>query len=398
MLGTKAITIAKWEIREKLRRKSFYIFSLLFPAIIIVLSLIPILISSNKTESSSVIGIFSENKKLVRSLLEVGRSEFISHNQSPIIFLNINTSKNQKSLKEFAKTEILAGTIDGAIILPDNESDRNLLLYNPSLGANSILKIQEYLSIAENKLNDSSISNTNIVNLTAMAIDQDNNNDYMIKFYQPFSLVVLLVFLSLFTGGTFVRTFLLEKSNGMIEIYLSTCRPIELMTGKLLGIIITGIIQLSVWIFLIILYSNSFGNIHLDAVFFIQIVYFLLGYTLFSSIFLASASIISSEYQAQQLTSIISLIAILPILLSLPVLQEPESLYTIFLKYFPLTLPHIQILLVNSDSFNLLQFLITFTIGAAATFLIILIASKLFKSTVLLDADKLNISKLFKVQ
>jgi ABC-2 type transport system permease protein len=68
-------------------------------------------------------------------------------------------------------------------------------------------------------------------------------------------------------------------------------------------------------------------------------VYFILGYLLYAAIFIAAGSPLTTEQEAQQVTSYLMLILVLPIMLAIPAMQTPDALWLRVLTYVPLLTP-----------------------------------------------------------
>ncbi len=402
MLTKKSFAIARWEIKEKIRRRSFIVFTLLFPALIIILSLLPIFLSTTKTaQETFVIGVITEREGFVKTISNISRLDFIRNEKTQIIFVHLRIDTSATDKKDFAVNEILSGRLTGVIIMADSNTEVPRFVHNPAISTNDILLIQKFVADAKLVLDRYIHSNQYdelTVSMMAEPVQSKSIEDSLSQFYYSFSLVVLLAFLTLYTGGTFVRSFLLEKSNGMIEIYLSTCSATELMSGKLIGIVTIGLIQIFVWIAFAIIFSSNLFIQPFTHSFILQLVFFILGYILLSSIFLVAGSLVTSEYQAQQVTSILSMLAVLPILLAVHVMQSPNSIISMLLAFFPITLSPIQILRLGGEWSNLLQTYILLLIQVLSIYLIIFWGSKIFRAGTLLAAGNKSIKAIIKLR
>ena len=129
--------------------------------------------------------------------------------------------------------------------------------------------------------------------------------------------VSLLLYIGiLLYGVTVMRSVILEKSSRVMEVVVSCARPWDLMLGKVAGIGLLGLTQLSVWIAIVALASSFKGallsrfagaesaSIVLPSIGVGQILcvvlFFLGGYFLYSSVFAAVGAANDSERDAQQ--------------------------------------------------------------------------------------------------
>ena len=155
----------------------------------------------------------------------------------------------------------------------------------------------------------------------------EKSDEYLTEFFSGFAFVLLFIMLILFSGASFVRSLIVEKTTRLIELLLSSCSPKEILFGKLLGISLTGFFQMIVWGMIGLLFlSNSQLFFNLQDDIFIKLAFFVLGYLLYASVFVGLGAIASSETQAQQITSILSLFLLFPIVLSTLVLSSGNSL------------------------------------------------------------------------
>jgi len=71
----------------------------------------------------------------------------------------------------------------------------------------------------------------------------------------------------------------------------------------------------------------------------VLLVYFVLGYLLYASIFVAVGSPVTTEQEAQQVSGYLVIILVLPLILTVPAIQDPGAPWVVVLSYFPLLTP-----------------------------------------------------------
>ncbi|RPI73224.1 MAG: ABC transporter permease, partial [Ignavibacteriales bacterium] len=187
-----------------------------------------------------------------------------------------------------------------------------------------------------------------------------------------------------YSGGMLIRSLVEEKSNRLIEIIISSCTPNELLTGKILGLSALGLTQIFIWIVLGITLTGSavvppeaFRNV-------IPIlIYFILGFIFYTSLFVGIGSIVTSEQEAQQITTYLSFLLVLPIIFVLPALENPDALYIKILSYIPFTLPSFMMLRLNISPIPEWEILSTFLIMIISIYLMISISAKIFRIGIL---------------
>lgn len=142
-----------------------------------------------------------------------------------------------------------------------------------------------------------------------------------------------------------MRGLLEEKSSKVIEILASSVSPLELMTGKLLGMGLVGLLQLGLW-FLVgtLLGSSSPDSLVSWSMFGYLVAYFILGYLFFASFFSILGALFSSDHDIQHLQGLVAFVGILPMAFAFLVLGDPDSWLVNVLSYVPLLTPTLMIL------------------------------------------------------
>ncbi|MDA3854182.1 MAG: ABC transporter permease, partial [Bacteroidales bacterium] len=100
-------------------------------------------------------------------------------------------------------------------------------------------------------------------------------------------------------GGMVMRGVVEEKQNRVVEVIISSVKPIQLMMGKIIGIVAVGLTQVGIWILLLSIVASSLPSseilssvlsVEMGPVLFGFVAYFILGYLLYSSLMAAVAA------------------------------------------------------------------------------------------------------------
>ncbi len=224
--------------------------------------------------------------------------------------------------------------------------------------------------------------------------EEKQETDFLINYLGPI-IVVLFLFISIFTSSGFLFSGVLkEKTNRVIELLLSSVSHGQLVTGKILGLGFLGIFQIIIWftLTLILVLLNILDSHQLtflswqNAGFFL--LYFILGYLFFASIFVGIGSLFSHEEDAHHLSQFMRLLSVFPIVLAILVLDTPHSLLVRILSFIPPLTPTFMILRTPLASPPPEDYIISVTIMIASIVLSIFFAGKLFKVGVLLYGKK----------
>ncbi len=148
----------------------------------------------------------------------------------------------------------------------------------------------------------------------------------------------ILLYMSILIYGAYVmRAVMEEKQNRVVEIVISSLRPHHLMLGKVLGVGLMGLTQMSIWIGSAVLLATfalplvaasfpegiagmvaavqsvapGFGDLALFAAF------FGLGFFLFASLFAAAGAMCSREEEAQQVQMPLVMLLLIPFMMQM---------------------------------------------------------------------------------
>jgi len=160
--------------------------------------------------------------------------------------------------------------------------------------------------------------------------------------------MVAIILLSLLSYGSMVmRSVIEEKASRITEVLLCAATPQELMAGKIIGAGGAGLTQIGTWMVIgaIVVSQSSYVEAAAQvlgigpAVFVYFLVFYVLGYLLYSAIFAAVGTTFSSTDDAQQWDFVIILPLIFAALLIPPVATSPNSALSVAASLFPFCSP-----------------------------------------------------------
>lgn len=176
----------------------------------------------------------------------------------------------------------------------------------------------------------------------------------IVRQWAPVAFVYLL-WVAIFTSAQILLTNTIEeKSNRIIEVLLSSVSSLELMTGKILGIALTGLTVIASWALFFIAGINllpkllhhrlgiNLSQIVSDPVYLVSfLAYFIMGYLLHASILAAIGSVCNSLKEAQNLMQPLILLLIIPFLAMVPIAKDPHGILAKVLSYIPVFTPFV---------------------------------------------------------
>jgi ABC-2 type transport system permease protein len=406
----KILEIARWEYVEKIKTKAFIISLILTPIIIILFSIIPTLLAEEQYDSPKIIGVLDQTNLNLSEFNDELAGYTIKNNQPAYIIINLNEKGHSFTENKIeADKKLNSSGLSGYFLIYESPKDSQVFEFRSQdvsstqdLGrfenAFNRIRLKQQLKAYNIDPHIIDISKNKIPIKKTIINDKGKSNaDFVSVFYRSIVYLILLTLMIIYSGQMLVRSLLEEKSNRLIEILISSCKAEELLAGKIFGLSALGLTQMIFWLFIgtILLGSkvipiSTFENISEI------IVYFLLGFMFYSSLLVGIGSIVSTEQEAQQITSYLSMILIVPIIIIIPAMQNPDSVFIRILTYFPLTLPSIMILKLNIYDISASELLITVLIMLASIFITIKIATKIFRVGILYY-DKLPSLKELKI-
>lgn len=426
--------ITKREFLTQVKKKSFIILTILAPVLLVAFgAVIGLMFKAN--ESHNVIEVVDKSGLFTNQLK--------SSDQLKYIFVSAADEKS--------KINNLKGneSLDGILVLPevknqnfDDFQKNTRLVINNKIGFDTKQRIVsditdvikkekiKQLGIAEAQLNnlDKSFS------LKTINVSENNKEDSDLAFGVKSGLSILLMYVTfmfiIIYGVRVMRSVLEEKNNRVVEIIISSVKPFELMMGKILGVTLVALTQFIVWITMSVIgalvlntgftsiqknipggneelaskldvaqiatqVSHSLLELNFPLIIFVFIVFFLLGYIFYSSIYAAIGSAVDNETETQQFT----LFAILPLMLgmygSFSLMNNPDGPLGFWLSIIPFTSP---VAMIARIPFGVpaWQIALSITLLLGTTIFMIFIAGKIYRVGILMYGNKATFKEIWK--
>jgi ABC-2 type transport system permease protein len=226
-------------------------------------------------------------------------------------------------------------------------------------------------------------------------------------------------------GMMVMRGVMLEKTNRIAEVIISSVRPFELMMGKVIGIALVGLTQFIIWIlFIVILASvltifiqgrlpaNSQGaelpmneiqsqlqllkTLPWTTISLSFILFFIGGYLMYASLFAAVGSLVDEDVQeSQSLIFPITMPIILGFIIATNAAQDPNSTMAVVGSIFPLTSP---IVMMSRIAYNPPMWQVILSLGLLIlSFLgMIWVAGKIYRTGILMYGKKVTLKEAWR--
>ncbi|HMR17536.1 MAG TPA: ABC transporter permease, partial [Mariniflexile sp.] len=255
--------IIKREYLTKVRNKSFIVMTILSPIIMIALISLVAYLSALNNDKVRTIAVLDQSG-LVKDVFK--NTEHTSYN----LLSNMSLTDAKRLVKETNASGLLyveelkdVDAVSTHIKFYSEES--------PSLSLISDLETQVEHKLTDIKLQQNGV-NVGMINASKVQVtisqesftgEKSSKMDSIMKLFFGGAAGYLLFMFIIIYGNMIMRSVIEEKTSRIIEVIISSVKPIQLMLGKIIGTSLAGITQFIIWIFigglLITILSVVFG-------------------------------------------------------------------------------------------------------------------------------------------
>jgi len=187
-----------------------------------------------------------------------------------------------------------------------------------------------------------------------------------------------------------------EKENRVMEVLLTSLKPLQLFTGKIIALGLAGLLQLVVWLgSAAVILKLGGSTLRLPEGFQLPpslilfgVVFFVLGYAIYGSLMAGVGALVPNLKEASQATTMMIIPLIIPLMFFNALLQDPNGSLAVFLSLFPLTAPVAMMTRLATGITPLWQAVVSALICLVLVFFIVRSVSSLFKAQILLTGQK----------
>lgn len=401
--------IAKREYLERIRTKSFLLMTIAIP-LLMGGGILGGAMVGHKTQSNSHIAVVSSDLQMATDLqteLEHGK-----HTKMVVDIISPPGADTRKVLDG----ELADKQLDGYLwITPASNSHvRPRFLWTPKSRADIITRgaISEALRtvMTTETLTHQGMDKSD-VQLLMQPVELDSsqagkNDDSESAFFSAYVLFFLMYFVIMLYGMNVARSIIEEKTSRIFEVLLATIRPEEMMAGKVIGVGSVGLTQVGIWLLTAILLTSTSlvaqatgSNFHvpltaMQIVFFL--VFFLLGYLLYSSIAAALGAMTNSEQELQQLNMFLVMpLALCMFSLSF-VIPNPDGAAATAISFIPFCTPLIMYMRISMGHPSWFQIGTSILLMIATIYAILWLASRIYRVGILMYGKKPNLPEILR--
>lgn len=400
----KTVTVLKNEIITLLNRPSFWLTTFGIPIFAWLIFGLVGRINQNSSTSSVISGLFSGPVEL-RPEGYVDQAGLIK-----VIPLSIpDGALLSFADEESARAAIQQDSIVAFYVIPPDYLENGQLFYirkdfNPLAGGQSALfqwVLQVNLlggdtllaSMINGPLNVEEVA---LAPTTQQRLDEDNPMAFML----PYGVTLLFYFLIMGSSSLLLSNVSKEKENRVMETLLTSLTPTQLLTGKIIGLGLVGLLQTVLWLGTGYVLINLSGQVF-SLPFKIQlpgmllawgIIFFILGYAVYASLMAGLGALAPNMREASQVTIVIMLPLIIPLFFSSSVfVSEPNGPIATVLSIFPLSAPVAMMARLASGGVPWWHPLLAALLLALTAVLIVRAVAGMFRAQALLSGQPIKI-------
>ena len=215
------------------------------------------------------------------------------------------------------------------------------------------------------------------------------SEDSELRMIVPFGFMMLL-WIATFTAGNYLLTSTIEeKSNKVMEVVLSAVGPLELLWGKILGLALVSVVILFTYGGLAIAGLAAFAMADLISIELLLWcgLFFLIAYFTIAALMAAVGSAVNDLREAQSLMGPVMLVLIVPMLLWMPIGENPNGMLATVASLVPPVLPFAMVMRLGAatEPIPVWQLLLGAGIGIGSVITFVCAASRIFRVGVLMQ-------------
>ena len=427
--------IIKREYLTKVKNKSFIIMTVLSPIIIIALIAVVGYLSQLNNNKQRSISILDESGLVEGIFKSTENTNYVILNE-----ISLDDAKKQVEKKEqygllhISKGETIDQVLEGIKFYSKDTPSITLMegLESKLERKFTDLKLQEQgVDIEKLKSSEAKIS----IAQESFLGEKTSKIDNVVKLiFGGLAGYMLFMFIIIY-GNMIMRSVIEEKTSRIIEVIISSVKPVQLMLGKIIGTSLAGITQFIIWIILggvlMTVVSAIFGinmtemqapqqelmqqameaqgadmkiqslmsaiyHLPLTNLVIMFLLFFIGGYLLYSSLYAAIGAAVDNETDTQQFMLPILMPLILAVYVGIfTVIEDPHGTVSTVFSFIPFTSPVVMLMRIPfgvpiwQQVVSVLLLIVTFM-------LTVWFAAKIYRVGILMYGKKPSYKELYK--
>jgi ABC-2 type transport system permease protein len=394
--------IAKREYTERVKTKAFIIATILIPTLMGG-GIFGVAAIASKSKTTSHIAVLTSQQDVATDLkqeLENGKDTSMTVDVLPLSTEHAGLDK-----------KIADKQLDGYLVItaPASAEQRPTFDFTPRSSADistaESLRAALHTVLTREYLAAHGVSSadaeTVMAPVTVNIIESNGKHgNTTASFYVAYVLFFLMYMVVLLYGMNVARSIIEEKTSRVFEVLLATIKPDELLAGKILGVGAVGLTQVGIWMAaagLIAAQAGAMSAVKLSiaqVVFFI--IYFALGYALYSSVAAALGAMTNSEQELQQLNMFLMMPLFFCMLMLVPIITNPNSMLSRIVSEIPFCAPLLMNLRISMSMPQPWEIGLSVVLIVVTIYAVLWVSSRIYRVGILMYGKKPNLPEILR--
>ena len=443
----KFLAVVRHEYKKIVLRWTFLIGTFLFPVFIAILGSVPALIFSLKGEPTRIAIVdlsgrvgnrIRENllpekirtraeKAAADSMkdLDASQQERLKHGSEQLagdfVFVDYDlTRRAPAEIRTELTSRILNDELDAYLIVPEDvDSPDAVFEFRSRRGgdfvAGSTFEQAVNDAVRSQRLADANISETKLeaisrpVNFDEKGLNErGEEKDATGVFIASFGIGMMIYITLAIYGQAIMAAVVEEKETRVAEILFSSARPFQLMLGKLVGVGLAGLTQLSIWVGSVAVFlaiaatqvslTQLLGSLPVitPVMFFYFLIFFLLGFFIYASIFALIGAMVTSVQEGGQFAFPPVMILLIGFYFSFAVVRDPNSDLSFWVSIAPFFAPITMPVRIIAETPPVWQIVLAFVVNAVAIAALVWLTARVYRIGMLMYGKRATIPEMWK--
>lgn len=427
----KILIIIQREFLKRIQKKSFIILTLAMPFLMAALIVVPLWLSSIENDDQQRVAVVDPSGEYFNALKG---SEKFHFTQVPALNNEMRTEKSPYD----AVVTIPRGLAEGkgkVTIYSRKEVSANLSDYiQNSLDDQVRMQKLKATGIAQlDKIIDDVEKGIDVETVKWNDEGGESISSTAVAMGVGFLFTMLIYMFVIGYGGQVMQSVIEEKTNRIVELMVSSVKPFQLMMGKIVGVMLVGLLQMLIWCVLlgVILTGVSayfglsasetvaatqpmpvpgaaaqpdggaqeilsmLGNLPLAELGVMFLLMFVGGYLLYASFFAATGASINEQEDSNQFVIPVTMITLFGLYAAMYSIENTDGPLAFWASLFPLTSPIVMMVRIPFGV-PLWQELLSVALLYATAFFMVWAGGKIYRVGILMYGKKPSLKEIIK--
>lgn len=414
-------TVIKYTFNNKIRSKSVIISTIVFALIFTIAAHIPVLIKTFAgDDEASKIGYVVQNEEEAQFATLL--TQILNTDGSTLILQEV-TATGGETVEATATKLVTDGDLEGYIVFGEftdgipkvTYKSEALMDFETTSQLQQILQIIKQQQIIEtsglsaeiiDQLNSPVVvESLQIAFGNAEGVSEDSRG---INMWIIYGLIIILFIGVMTSGNAIAAEVTMEKSSRVMEVLITSVSPVTSMFGKIMGMFLLVLTQLSFYVVVIIInislpYNKEILaglNINFSTldpyVLIYSLIYFFAGFFLFSVLYAALGSVVSRTEDLAQAVMPMTMFSLVGFYIAMFNLTTPDSMVIKISSYIPFFSPFTMLLRIGLTNIATWEILVSLAILLVTIYISVIISAKIYRAGVLMYGKRPSMKELFK--